>query len=154
MANLYKALESNGYEGHETSVFLVRLLFLLFGDDTNMWENNIVKRLILETKEDGSDVGTELSSLFEVLNTPIKNRKAQEKFSAFPYVNGGIFAEKLETIKFNKKMRVALIDAANYDWSSINPTIFGALFQFIKDKEARDKLGEHYTTEENINKKG
>jgi type II restriction/modification system DNA methylase subunit YeeA len=49
-------------------------------------------------------------------------------------------------------MRVALIDAANYDWSSINPTIFGALFQFIKDKEARDKLGEHYTTEENINK--
>jgi hypothetical protein len=117
-----------------------------------MWENNIVKRLILETKEDGSDVGTELSSLFEVLNTPIKNRKAQEKFSAFPYVNGGIFAEKLETIKFNRKMRVALIDAANYDWSSINPTIFGALFQFIKDKEARDKLGEHYTTEENINK--
>lgn len=152
MANLYKALESNGYEGHETSVFLVRLLFLLFGDDTNMWEDNIVKKLILETKEDGSNVGSELSSLFEVLNTPTKDRKAREKYSAFPYVNGGIFSEELETIKFNKKMRVALIDAANYDWSSINPTIFGALFQFIKDKEARDKLGEHYTTEENINK--
>lgn len=152
MANLYKALESNGYEGHQTSVFLVRLLFLLFGDDTNMWEDNIVKKLILETKEDGSDVGAELSSLFQVLNTPTKDRKAREKYSAFPYVNGGIFSEELETIKFNKKMRVALIDAANYDWSSINPTIFGALFQFIKDKEARDKLGEHYTTEENINK--
>jgi hypothetical protein len=152
MANLYKALESNGYEGHETSIFLVRLLFLLFGDDTNMWENNIVKKMILATNQDGSDVGTNLTNLFETLNTPIIERSALNKFGEFPYVNGGIFSERLDTIKFNIKMRVALIDAANYDWSSINPTIFGALFQFIKDKEARDKLGEHYTTEENINK--
>lgn len=152
MANLYRALESNGYEGHETSVFLVRLLFLLFGDDTNMWENNIVKKLILETKEDGSDVGKRLQSLFMALNTPKDQRKSPDQFPNFPYVNGGIFAETIDVIEFNKKMRVALIDAANYDWSAINPTIFGALFQFIKDKEARDKLGEHYTTEENINK--
>lgn len=152
MANLYRALESNGYEGHETSVFLVRLLFLLFGDDTNMWQNSIVKKLIIETKEDGSDVGALLQALFLALDTPIDKRIKPDKFSDFPYVNGGIFAERLEVINFNKKMRVALIEAANYDWSAINPTIFGALFQFIKDKEARDKLGEHYTTEENINK--
>ena len=152
MANLYRALESNGYEGHETSVFLVRLLFLLFGDDTNMWQNSIVKKLIIQTKEDGSDVGALLQALFLALDTPIDKRIKPDKFSDFPYVNGGIFAERLEVINFNKKMRVALIEAANYDWSAINPTIFGALFQFIKDKEARDKLGEHYTTEENINK--
>jgi type I restriction-modification system DNA methylase subunit len=69
-----------------------------------------------------------------------------------PYVNGGIFTEKIKEIKFNRKMRVALINAANYDWSTINPTIFGALFQSIKSKEERAALGEHYTSEQNINK--
>ena len=152
MANLYLELESNGYEGHETSVFLVRILFLFFGDDTKMWEHNIVKKLLLETNEDGSDVGETISTLFETLNTPNNDREKNTNFSAFPYVNGGIFAEKIKEIKFNKKMRVALINAANYDWSTINPTIFGALFQSIKSKEERAALGEHYTSEENINK--
>ena len=152
MANLYLELESNGYEGHETSVFLVRILFLFFGDDTKMWEHNIVKQLLLNTKEDGSDVGKTISKLFTALNTPIKDRKTSGELSKFPYVNGGIFTEDIQEIDFNKKMRVALINAANYDWSTINPTIFGALFQLIKSKEERAALGEHYTSEENINK--
>lgn len=152
MANLYLELEANGYEGHETSVFLVRLLFLLFGDDTKMWEHNVVKKLILSTKEDGSDVGKTINELFKALNSPESNRSEGSRFSEFPYVNGGIFEEDLGEIKFNKRMRVALINAANYDWSVINPTIFGALFQLIKSKDERDALGEHYTSEENINK--
>jgi type I restriction-modification system DNA methylase subunit len=152
MANLYLELESNGYEGHETSVFLVRMLFLFFGDDTKMWEHNTVKQLLLNTKEDGSDVGKTISKLFTALNTSIKDRKTSVELSKFPYVNGGIFAEDIQEIDFNKKMRVALINAANYDWSTINPTIFGALFQLIKSKEERAALGEHYTSEENINK--
>jgi hypothetical protein len=152
MANLYLELESNGYEGHESSVFLVRILFLFFGDDTKMWDHNIVKKLLLDTKEDGSDVGETISILFETLNTPNEDRKKSSNFLAFPYVNGGIFAEKIKEIEFNKKMRVALINAANYDWSTINPTIFGALFQSIKSKEERAALGEHYTSEQNINK--
>ncbi len=152
MANLYLELESNGYEGHESSVFLVRMLFLFFGDDTKMWDHNIVKKLLLDTKEDGSDVGETISTLFETLNTPNEDRKKGSNFLAFPYVNGGIFAEKIKEIEFNKKMRVALINAANYDWSTINPTIFGALFQSIKSKEERAALGEHYTSEQNINK--
>jgi hypothetical protein len=152
MANLYLELESNGYEGHETSVFLVRMLFLFFGDDTRMWEHNIVKQLLLNTKEDGSDVGRTISELFSALNTPINNRKTGSELSKYPYVNGGIFSEDIQEINFNKKMRVALINAANYDWATINPTIFGALFQLIKSKEERAALGEHYTSEENINK--
>ena len=152
MANLYIELESNGYEGHETSVFLVRILFLLFGDDTKMWEHNIVKKLLLDTKEDGSDVGKTISILFETLNTPNVERKVGSNFQIFPYINGGIFAENIQEIKFNARMRAALIGAANYDWSSINPTIFGSLFQLIKSKEERGALGEHYTSEENINK--
>ncbi len=154
MANLYLELESHGYEGHETSVFLVRILFLLFGDDTGMWEKNSFLKLVMETKEDGSDVGSKLDTLFENLNTSesMRSKVLSSEFKPFPYVNGGIFEEKISTINFSKKMRVALVDVANYNWTTINPTIFGSLFQLIKSKEERAALGEHYTSEENINK--
>ena len=154
MANLYLELESHGFEGHETSIFLVRLLFLLFGDDTGMWSKNLFLKLVMDTKVDGSDVGQVLNELFEVLDTPQDNRKngLSESLKNFPYINGEIFSEKIPVIDFNKKMRIALVDVANYNWTTINPTIFGSLFQLIKDKEARRKLGEHYTSEENINK--
>ena len=154
MANLYLELEDHGFEGHETSIFLIRILFLLFGDDTGMWAKNTFLKLVMGTKEDGSDVGSKLDTLFEILNTPEEKRPKAlgEEFIPFPYVNGGIFAEKISVIDFNKKMRVAFVEVANYDWTTINPTIFGSLFQLIKNKEARRELGEHYTSEENINK--
>jgi hypothetical protein len=117
-----------------------------------MWEHNIVKKLLLSTKEDGSDVGSTINELFKTLNTPESQRLKDGPFNNFPYVNGGIFAEDIGEIQFTKRMRVALINAANYDWSTINPTIFGALFQLIKSKEERAALGEHYTSEQNINK--
>ena len=154
MANLYLELEAHGFEGHETSIFLVRLLFLLFGDDTGMWSKNLFLKLVMGTKENGSDVGSLFDQLFEVLDTPQDKRKKglPDSLKDFPYVNGEIFSEKISVIDFNKKMRVALVDVANYNWTTINPTIFGSLFQLIKDKEARRELGEHYTSEENINK--
>jgi type I restriction-modification system DNA methylase subunit len=154
MANLYLELEDHGFEGHETSIFLIRILFLLFGDDTGMWTKNTFLKLVMGTKEDGTDIGPKLDTLFEVLNTSEDKRPKDlgDDFKSFPYVNGGIFAEKISVINFNKKMRVALVDVANYDWTTINPTIFGSLFQLIKNKEARRELGEHYTSEENINK--
>jgi hypothetical protein len=154
MANLYLELEDHGFEGHETSIFLIRILFLLFGDDTGMWAKNTFLKLVMGTKEDGTDIGPKLDTLFEILNTPEHKRPKAlgEEFKPFPYVNGGIFAEKISIINFNKKMRVAFVDVANYDWTTINPTIFGSLFQLIKNKEARRELGEHYTSEENINK--
>ena len=154
MANLYLELEAHGFEGHETSIFLVRLLFLLFGDDTGMWSKNLFLKLVMDTKEDGTDVGSTFDKLFEVLNTAPEKRTSKLPFGIkeFPYVNGNIFAEKISIIDFNKKMRKALVEVANYDWTTINPTIFGALFQMIKSKEARAELGEHYTSEENINK--
>ena len=154
MANLYLELSSHGFDGHETSIFLNRILFLLFGDDTGMWEKNLFVNLVMKTKEDGSDVGKNLDELFEILNTDEEKRETDlsSNLSGFPYVNGGIFSEKISTIDFNKPMRIALVNAANYDWSTINPTIFGALFQLVKDKETRRELGEHYTSEENINK--
>jgi len=154
MADLYVQLEKYGYEGHEASVFMVRILFCLFADDTRMWKTGIFQDLVQDTNEQGSDLGPRLSTLFAVLDTPKDQRKGpQDPFLAdFPYVNGGIFSERLDTVNFNAPMRQALLNACAYDWSTINPTIFGALFQDIKSKDERRGNGEHYTSEENIDK--
>ena len=154
MADLYIELEKFGYEGHEASVFLVRILFCLFADDTAMWKKDIFKNLVKDTHDSGSDLGPRLSQLFLILNTPKADRRGplDPTLTDFPYVNGGIFSENLASINFNSPMRLALIQACDYDWSQINPTIFGALFQNIKSKEQRHANGEHYTTEPNIEK--
>ena len=154
MADLYVQLEKNGYEGHDASVFMVRILFCLFADDTRMWKTDTFGNLVRDTNPLGSDLGPRLQSLFEVLDTPKESRPKMidQALVDFPYVNGGIFAERLPMFHFNTAMRNALMNACAYDWSSINPTIFGALFQDIKSRDERRANGEHYTTEENIDK--
>lgn len=154
MADLYIQLEKNGYEGHDASVFMVRILFCLFADDTRMWKQGIFNHLVKDTNPVGSDLGPRLQSLFEILDTSreLRPKAIDQALIDFPYVNGGLFAERLPMFHFNTEMRNALVNACEYDWSSINPTIFGALFQDIKSKEERRTNGEHYTTEENIDK--
>jgi hypothetical protein len=154
MANLYLQLEKYGYSGHEASVFMVRVLFCLFADDTRMWSGRLFQKLVEDTNPEGSDLGPRIANLFALLDTPKPDRKGPQDplMVDFPYVNGGIFSERIEVINFNGPMRGAMIDCCNYDWSKINPTIFGALFQDIKSKDERRALGEHYTTEANIEK--
>lgn len=155
MSDLFIAFEKSGYTGHEVSVFLVRVLFLLFGDDTSMWrrtERGLFSDIIHNSPEDGSGLGAMLQELFQTLNTPRESRPATlaDSMSGFPYVNGGIFAETLPIFSFNKSMRSALIQATLYDWSTISPAIFGSLFQSVRDAETRREMGEHYTSETNI----
>ncbi len=155
MSELFIAFEKSGYSGHEVSVFLVRVLFLLFGDDTAMWrrtERGLFSDIIHNSSEDGTGLGAMLQELFQTLNTPREKRPATlaESMSGFPYINGGIFAETLPSFSFNKSMRSALIQATLYDWSTISPAIFGSLFQSVRDAETRREMGEHYTSETNI----
>ena len=153
MATLYSEFEKAGYKGHELSVFLVRILFLLFGDDTAMWfKPRAFQEIVEDSKEDGSDLGLLIKELFETLDSEKENRPPTlpAAFSQFPHVNGGLFAESLPTFYFTKEMRDALLDACYYNWSSISPAIFGAMFQTIKSKEDRHQGGEHYTSEANI----
>jgi hypothetical protein len=154
MANLYRQLEQNGYEGHDASVFMVRILFCLFADDTRMWRTGLFSEYLQDTTPDGKDTGSRIQSLFDWLNTqPEKRPKvSDELLMDFPYVNGGLFSERLNSFFFTPEMRTALLNASAYDWSSINPTIFGSLFQAIKSKQERRGLGEHYTTEASIDK--
>jgi hypothetical protein len=155
MSELFVQFEKAGYTGHEVSVFLVRILFLLFGDDTAMWrrtDRGLFSDVVNNSPDDGTGLGAILQELFVTLNTPRDARPVtlSESMTGFPYINGGIFAEQLPNFNFNKSMRTALVAATQYDWSTISPAIFGSLFQSVRDAETRREMGEHYTSETNI----
>jgi hypothetical protein len=154
MGRLHDALKASGYTGHPLEVLLVRLLFCLFADDTGIFQPAQAFRAFIEerTAADGSDLGSRLGQLFQILNTPEDKRSKalDEQVAAFPYVNGKLFDEALPMADFSAAMREALLDACALDWSAISPAIFGSLFQSIMDDKARRNLGAHYTSEENI----
>jgi hypothetical protein len=155
MAMLHDELKAYGYEGHRLELYLVRLLFCLFADDTNIFEKGIFYDLLENrTHEDGSDLAGWLAQLFDVLDCPAEKRmrNLDEMLAAFPYVNGRLFEERLPMAAFDAKMRKLLLDCCALDWSAISPAIFGSLFQGVMDEKARRNLGAHYTSEKNIMK--
>ena len=153
LGDLHDALEAGGYKGHELERFLVRILFCLFGEDTGIFEREAF-RLYVEnqTKPDGSDLGSHLARLFDVLNTPSERRQKNldETLAAFPYVNGDLFAERLGFADLNRDMRNALLACTRFDWSRISPAIFGSLFQAVMEPRQRRQIGGHYTSERDI----
>ena len=153
MADLYEALDGSGYSDHEASIFLIRTLFCLYGDDAGLWERDLFTEFLeTRTREDGSDLGAQLAVLYQTLKTPMERRQStlDELTARFPYVNGGIFEEQLNIPSFSSTMRDELMRACAFDWSGISPAVFGSLFQAVKSPEARRELGEHYTSETNI----
>jgi hypothetical protein len=154
MGRLHDQLKEIGYTGHPLEVYLVRLLFCLFADDTGIFdEKGMFQEYIeLHTATDGSDLASRLASLFEVLDQPKENRlkNLSETLYAFPYVNGKLFVERLPMASFDARMRQILLDCCYLDWSQISPAIFGSLFQSVMDEKERRNLGAHYTSEKNI----
>ena len=153
MADLYEALDGSGYSDHEASIFLIRTLFCLYGDDAGLWERDLFAEFLdTRTREDGSDLGAQLALLYQTLSTPVEFRQStlDVLIARFPYVNGGIFEERLNIPSFSSAMRDELVRACAFDWSGISPAVFGSLFQAVKSPEARRELGEHYTSETNI----
>jgi type I restriction-modification system DNA methylase subunit len=153
MGKLHDKLKAIGYSGHHLEVYLVRLVFCLFADDTNIFEKGIFyEYLDIRTEDDGSDLSGHLAQLFDVLNTPTNARLKflDENLSAFPYVNGKLFEERLPTAAFDSDMRRILLDCCLLDWGKISPAIFGSLFQSVMNEKERRNLGAHYTSEKNI----
>jgi hypothetical protein len=135
-------------------VYLVRLLFCLFADDTGIFPQDSFMRYIEDSKPDGSDLSERIGKLFEILNMPpaarAKRTLLSDELKQFQYINGGLFANLLPSAEFDAKMRQTLLDCVNFDWNKISPAIFGAMFQGVMDKTQRRELGAHYTSEENI----
>lgn len=155
IGRLHDALKEEGiYEEHELRLFITRLLFLFFADDSAVFQRNYLFQDFLENCKEADTLGDKLNQLFEFLNTPDQKRsKTQsEKFKGFEYVNGGLFKERLRTFDFTAKQHRALIDCGNFDWRNISPEIFGTLFQSVMDAQERREAGAHYTEAANIDK--
>lgn len=153
LGKLHDELEATGYEGHQLRVFLVRVLFLLFGDDAGLWpKKQFADFIVNRTNEDGSDLGLWIAHLFDVLDQPEDSRRTSldVDLAAFPYVNGGLYAERIETPDTNRTMRERLLAACAFDWSQISPAIFGAMFQSVMKMDERHAVGAHYTSEQAI----
>jgi hypothetical protein len=153
MGKLHDNLKEIGYTGHPLEVYLVRILFCLFSEDTTIFNKQQFQDYLEQrTNIDGSDLAAKLQELFQVLNTPKENRfkNLDEQLADFPYVSGKLFEENLPTASFDIKMRQALLNCCYIDWSKISPAIFGSMFQSVMNPKERRNLGAHYTSETNI----
>lgn len=152
MASMYDALTKAGAPEHDISVTLARILFLMFGDDTDMWDADLFQNFIINhTNVDGSDLAERINELFEYLDTDPDNVQVTPvHLKGFKYVNGGIFSEPIELDAVGPEMRATILDACTTDWSDISPAIFGSMFQSVRNAETRREFGEHYTSEKDI----
>lgn len=140
-------------EVHALNVFLTRLLFCYFAEDTNIFEDNqFTKAIHSHTQTDGSDLDSYLQRLFDVLNTEKRDDSLPEYLKAFPYVNGGLFRNRVPLPKFTMKSRNIMIEVGTLNWSEINPDIFGSMIQAVITPEHRGGMGMHYTSVPNIMK--
>jgi hypothetical protein len=140
---------------HNLNVFLTRLLFCFFAEDTGIFkQNQFSSDLESHTKIDGSDVDNYLNRLFAVLNTSKETRgDLPDYLTNFEYVNGGLFANTITSPMFSTKSRKMLIECGSeLDWSDINPDIFGSMIQAVVHPDQRGGMGMHYTSVTNIMK--
>ena len=142
-------------DGKSFNLFLIRVLFLLFAEDTNIISKGAFTNVIkTRTSEDGSDLNECVRKLFTVLDMPEFSRQALESWLLdFPYVNGKLFSEPHHDLIFNKRTRQLLIEAGELlNWNEINPDILGSMIQTVANAEARSTSGMHYTSVPNIMK--
>ena len=159
MAKLYNEIKKNNStdteeEVHNLNVFLSRLLFCFFAEDTGIFKDKqFTNSVSSHTQDDGSDLDDYLEKLFSALNSDASNRHNLPAYlESFPYVNGGLFSSKLKPPVFTRKSRKTMIDIGGLNWSAINPDIFGSMIQAVIKPEHRDGQGMHYTSVPNIMK--
>lgn len=153
MTRLHESLLVNDWQAHEREVFLVRLLFCLFADDTGIFPEGSFFRYVLASREDGQDLAERLNELFLTLDTaPEMRGNLSREMSHFPYINGKLFSEVLPSGRLDGEFRRTLLEGHAYSWGEISPEIFGAMFQEIMNQKQRREWGSYYTSEENIRK--
>lgn len=144
---------NQGIESHALNIFLIRLLFMLFAEDSGIMDKGSFTNAIkIRTNEDGSDLNEVIKEIFETLD--ISDRKSQpEWLQQFPYVNGKLFRDVHVNMNFDKRTRKLIIEAGELlDWSEINPDILGSMIQNVANNEQRTSQGMHYTSVPDIMK--
>lgn len=144
---------SSRSELHDLNIFIARLLFCFFAEDTGIFEDNLFTGSVVRyTKEDGSDLADYLGAVFNVMDVRLRNEETLKIISQFPYVNGGLFAKHIQIPKMGFRSRKIIIECGELDWKNINPDIFGSMIQAVVDPNVRATQGMHYTSVPNIMK--
>lgn len=162
MAKLYDEITKENpiktkEELHALNVFLCRVLFCFFAEDTEIFAkpNQFTHTIESHTNPHGSDLSQFLERIFHVMALPenSQDRKQYPAFiQAFPYVNGGLFKDNFKAPKFNSKSWKLFVESGKLNWSEINPDIFGSMMQAVVHTSERGSLGMHYTSVPNIMK--
>lgn len=157
MAKLYDEIRrfndiASGEQVHDLNIFMTRLLFCYFAEDTGIFETNLftssVKRF---THDDGSDLSDYLDGCFNVMDQDIRVG-VPSALAQFPYVNGGLFRKRIAIPKMGYRARNIILECGELSWSEINPDIFGSMIQAVVSPDMRAGLGMHYTSVPNIMK--
>ena len=138
---------------HDLNIFISRLLFCFFAEDTGIFEENLFTSSIQRyTKEDGSDLSDYLARTFNIMDVLLRSQDTLSIIKQFPYVNGGLFSKHIQIPKMGAKARRIIIECGELDWKDINPDIFGSMIQAVVNPEERANQGMHYTSVPNIMK--
>ena len=138
---------------HDLNIFISRLLFCFFAEDTGIFEENLFTSSIQRyTKEDGSDLSDYLARTFNIMDVSLRSQDTLSIIKQFPYVNGGLFSKHIQIPRMGAKARRIIIECGELDWKDINPDIFGSMIQAVVNPEERANQGMHYTSVPNIMK--
>ncbi|MBD5353435.1 MAG: class I SAM-dependent DNA methyltransferase [Bacteroides sp.] len=141
---------------HALNVFMSRLLFCFFAEDTGLFpeENFFTRSLESNTLSDGSDLAKFIDRAFLAMSTndPTIRSTLPSFYEKFPYVNGGLFKEQYPIPVLSRRARTLILNCGEYNWRKINPDIFGSMIQAVVTPEQRAGLGMHYTSVTNIDK--
>lgn len=137
---------------HDLNIFMTRLLFCFFAEDTGIFDENLFTKSIAQyTQEDGSDLATYLDSAFNIMDKDVRIG-VPSVISQFPYVNGGLFRKRIAIPEMSRRARKLIIECGELNWKDINPDIFGSMIQAVVTPDQRGVLGMHYTSVPNIMK--
>lgn len=151
----YIDIENDEHEQRSLNILITRIVFLLYAEDADLLQEHNAFYEYLKGFQ-VHHMRQALIDLFAVLKTPVEERDPylDPNVAAFPYVNGGLFEQDIIIPQFDVYAREILLNeaSAEFDWSDISPTIFGAVFESTLNPETRRAGGMHYTSVENIHK--
>jgi len=157
MAQIHDEIRRHNHIGitdptHDLNIFMSRLLFCFFAEDTGIFEKDLFTNTIHNTtRQDGTDLQDFFDGAFVAMD--LKSQTGiNSRFSQFPYVNGGLFSKKIQIPRMNARIRRLILECGNLNWAKINPDIFGSMIQAVVSPELRSGLGMHYTSVSNIKK--
>ena len=137
---------------HDLNVFMSRLLFCYFAEDTGIFEKDLFTNAIHNTtRQDSADLQEFLEGAFSAMDLQ-QHQGINSRWAQFPYVNGGLFSKRIQVPRMNGRIRRLILECGALNWAKINPDIFGSMIQAVVSPELRSGLGMHYTSVSNIKK--